>query len=58
MKGIVPFAACFCRGPEFASNLDNMLQTASRGLSPPMFFVGKLNNKKGFLQYILYYNLF
>nr|XP_034323338.1 glycine N-acyltransferase isoform X3 [Crassostrea gigas] len=40
MRGTVPFAAGFCRGPDFASTLDTLIQTASKGLSPPVYFVG------------------
>lgn len=40
MKGTVSFAACFCSDPGFASILDTMIQTASRGLSPPIFVDG------------------
>lgn len=50
MKGTVPFAAGFCRGPDFASALDTLLQTASKGLSPPAYFVGKENDKNVFLR--------
>lgn len=50
MRGTVPFAAGFCRGPDFASTLDTLLQTGSKGVSPPFYFVRKENTKNVFLR--------
>nr|XP_022328813.1 glycine N-acyltransferase-like isoform X2 [Crassostrea virginica] len=36
----VPLAVTFCKGPEFVQSLENLLQQASKNLSPPISIVG------------------
>ena len=40
-KGKEPFGVTFCKGPEFVRSLENLLQQASKNLSPPISIVGR-----------------